>query len=100
MLEVAPTIVHAVTERSKVTDRGFTFVRADGTERFCSWGNMHEEATNRAKHLCEKGIQKGDRVALVIPDGDEFVLAFLCALYAGAVPVLFYAQLSFNYVES
>jgi fatty-acyl-CoA synthase len=100
MKEVAPTLVDAIVEKSKVTDRGFTFVRADGTERFCSWANMHEEAQNRAKHLRDKGIAKGDRVALVIPDGDEFVLGFLGALYAGAVPVPIYPQLSFKNVES
>jgi len=44
--------------------------------------------------------RKGDRVALVIPDSDEFVLSFLGAIYAGVVPVPMYPQLSFKNVES
>jgi fatty-acyl-CoA synthase len=37
---------------------------------------------------------------MVIPDGDEFVLSFLGATYAGLVPVPIYPQLSFKNVET
>jgi fatty-acyl-CoA synthase len=98
-LALSPTLVEAVRALPRAPDRGFTFVRADGTERFCSWATVADEAENRARHLAARGVRKGDRVALVIPDGDEFVLTFVAACVAGAVPVPIYPQLSFKNVE-
>jgi fatty-acyl-CoA synthase len=98
--QVAPTLVEAVTQLSGDTGRGFVFVKPDGTERFCSFHEIHAEASRRAAHLAARGVAKGDRVALVIPDGDEFVLSFLGAIFAGGVPVPMYPQLSFKNVES
>jgi len=97
---VAPTLVEAVKQLSHKTDKGFVFVKPDGAERFCSFQEIEREATRRGAHLAARGVQKGDRVALVIPDGDEFVLSFLGAIFAGAVPVPMYPQLSFKNVES
>ena len=37
---------------------------------------------------------------MVIPEGDEFVLSFLGALFAGVVPVPIYPQLTFKNIES
>ncbi len=97
---VAPTLVDAVKQLSHDTLRGFVFVKPDGTERFCSFANIHEEATRRGAHLAAKGLVKGDRLAIVVPDGDEFVLSFLGAVYAGVVPVPIYPQLSFKNVDT
>src|SRR3984957_53561 len=97
---VPPTLVAAVTQLAHDTARGFVFVKPDGTERFCSFHDIHAEATRRGAHLAARGIVKGDRVAMVIPDGDEFVLSFMGAIFAGAVPVPIYPQLSFKNVES
>ncbi len=96
---VAPTLVEAVRRLAHDTARGFVFVRSDGTERFCSFADIDAESTRRGAHLAARGLKKGDRVALVIPDGDEFVLSFLGALYAGVVPVPIYPQLSFKNVD-
>jgi len=97
---VAPTLVEAIRQLSSDTGRGFVFVRPDGTERFCSFATIHAEAERRGAHFAARGLGKGDRVALVIPEGDEFVLSFLGAIYAGVVPVPMYPQLSFKNVES
>jgi fatty-acyl-CoA synthase len=61
---------------------------------------MAAEAARRAAALAARGLVKGDRVALVIPDGEDFVLSLLGALYAGLVPVPLYPQLSLNSIES
>jgi fatty-acyl-CoA synthase len=92
--------VHAVGQLADDTARGFVFVRPDGSERFCSFRTIHEEATRRGAHFAARDLNKGDRVALVIPDGDEFVLSFLGAIYAGLVPVPIYPQLSFKNVDA
>ncbi len=97
---VAPTLAHAVRDLSDDRERGFVFVRPDGTERLYTFREIVREAERRAAHLAARGLRKGDRLALVIPDGDEFVLSFLGALLAGVVPVPIYPQLSFKNVES
>jgi fatty-acyl-CoA synthase len=97
---VAPTIVEAVRELSGDRDRGFVFVGSDGSERLCTFHDIALEAERRAGALAACGLKKGDRLALVIPRGDEFVLSFLAALFAGVVPVPIYPQLSFKNLES
>jgi fatty-acyl-CoA synthase len=97
---VAPTLVEAVTQLASDRSRGFVFVKPDGSERFCSFHDIHAEATRRGAHLAARGLKKGDRLAMVIPDGDEFVLSFLGAIFAGVVPVPIYPQLSFKNVDA
>ncbi len=89
-----PTLKHAIAALSSDAKRGFVFVRADGSERFCSFQEIHAETARRGARLARRGLEKGDRLALVIPDGDEFVLSFLGAVLAGVVPVPMYPQLS------
>jgi fatty-acyl-CoA synthase len=97
---VAPTLVDAVRALSGDRSRGFVFVRPDGTERLWTFHELAIEAGHRGANLAAKGLEKGDRLALVIPDGDEFVLSFLGALFAGIVPVPIYPPLSFKNAES
>ncbi len=97
---VADTLVDAVRDLRRFDDKGFVFVRADGSERFCSFKTIDEEAERRGAHFANHGVVKGDRVAIVVPDPDEFVLSFLGAIYAGGVPVPMYPQLSFKNVDT
>jgi fatty-acyl-CoA synthase len=97
---LAPTLVDAVRHLAKDRTRGFVFVRQDGGERLCTFHDMAAEAERRADLLVARGLRKGDRVAIVVPDGDEFVLSFLGALFAGMIAVPIYPQLSFRNVES
>jgi fatty-acyl-CoA synthase len=96
---VAPTLVDAVRALADDGARGFTFVGAGGTERLYTFQEMSAEAERRAGHFAARGLRKGDRVALVLPEGDEFVLSFLGALYAGLVPVPIYPQLTFKNID-
>ncbi len=96
---VPPTLADALRERAKRAHRGFTFVRSDASERYMSYPDILKEAERRGAALYARGAKKGDRVALVIPDGDEFVLTFLGAAISGLVPVPIYPQLSFKNVE-
>jgi long-chain acyl-CoA synthetase len=59
-----------------------------------SWGETRETALHLAAGLIALGCQPGDRVALMLPNRAEHVLADLGALHAGAVPVTFYATLA------
>jgi fatty-acyl-CoA synthase len=97
---LAPTLVDAVRALASDDTRGFVFVHPDGTERVCTFQQIAVEAERRAAHLAAQGLRKGDRLALVIPDGDEFVLSFVGALFAGVVPVPIYPQLSFKNIDN
>ncbi len=98
--QVAPTLVDAVCALEGDTERGFVFVRPDGTERLRSFHDLAAEAARRAAALAALGLVKGDRVALAIPDGEEFVLSLLATHFAGLVPVPLYPQLSFNSIDA
>jgi fatty-acyl-CoA synthase len=98
-MRVAPTLVDAVRALAGDTARGFVFVKPDGTEKLHSFHDIAREAERRGAHLAARGLRKGDRLAMVVPDGDEFVLSFLGALFAGVVPVPIYPQLTFKNIE-
>jgi fatty-acyl-CoA synthase len=97
---VPPTLSEALRQLSGHTDRGFVFVRPDGSERFCSFRDIRVEAERRAGDLHARGLVKGDRLAIAVPDPDEFVLSFLGAIMGGIVPVPISPQLSFKNIES
>lgn len=96
---VAPTLVEAVRALGHDAGRGFVFVRSDGTEKLWSFQDIAVEAERRGAHLAARGLHKGERVAMVLPEGEEFVLSFLGALFAGVVPVPIYPQLSFKNID-
>src|SRR5207302_3197277 len=98
--QVPATLAAAVRELAGKTDRGFVFVRPDGSERFCSFRDIGIEAEKRAVDLHARGLVKGDRVAIAVPDPDEFVLAFVGCVMGGIVPVPISPQLSFKNIES
>ncbi|HEX7665361.1 MAG TPA: AMP-binding protein, partial [Polyangiaceae bacterium] len=100
-LTVPPTLSAAIAELANVKDdHGFVFVRPDGSELYYSFVEIHAQAVRRGAQLLAFGLQKGDRLAMVVPDGDEFVLSFLGATYVGIVPVPIYPQLSFKNIET
>lgn len=79
--------------------RGFTFIGRDRQERYWPYEDLEAEAHRRAAFLQAMGVRKGDRVALVIGEPDEFVLTFLGATVAGAVPVPIYPRASFKNLD-
>jgi len=97
---VPATLTEALDNLAAHEDRGFTFVKPDTTQRFVSFAEINRAAHTRAAAFLARGLVKGDRVALVIPDGDEFVLTFLGAVRAGLVPVPIFPQLTFRNLEA
>jgi fatty-acyl-CoA synthase len=95
-----PTFAHAIRSVEGLTAGGFTFLQSDGTERHYSFDAVSREAFRRGGHLLARGLRRGDRLGLVIPEGDEFVLSFLGALAAGVVPVPMYPPLAFGKLDA
>lgn len=84
------TFIDVLRDNAVHVDRAVTFVRVAGEERVVSYPDLWMEAKRRAHALLAQGLKKGDRVALVLPEPDEFVLTFIAALTAGVVAVPIY----------
>jgi fatty-acyl-CoA synthase len=74
-------------------------VSPESGDRFYSYEEVWQEALFRAAHLTAHGLRRGDRLALVVPEGHEFVLAFLGATIAGIVPVPIFPSATFKRIE-
>src|SRR3954471_5313718 len=81
------TFIDVLRDNAVHSDRSVTFLRASGEERTVSYPDLWLEARRRAHALLSLGLTRGDRVALVLPEPDEFVLTFIAALTAGVVAV-------------
>ena len=81
-------------------ERGHTYVKADGTEKFVGYATLERDVKARGRQLLGTGLRKGDRLALIIPDADDFVLTFLGAVCAGIVPVPLYPPLALGKLDA
>jgi acyl-CoA synthetase (AMP-forming)/AMP-acid ligase II len=61
------------------------FLIAPETGNQLSFARFREEAHRVAEQIATGGIERGDRVAIVVPNGIEVLLAFFGAVEAGAV---------------
>lgn len=91
------TLVDALSALPRGNERGFRFVSVRGEEHFHPYEALEREARRRAAKFAALGLRKGDRVALVIADPEQFVLSFLGATVAGLVSVPIYPRVSFNF---
>ena len=63
-----------------------------------TWAQTRQQVLELAAGLAELGLAPGERVALLMSNRVEHVLADLGAVHAGAVPVTFYATLAADQV--
>jgi len=66
------------------------FVDRNEVDTEVPMAEVRRQAHSVAAGLVDAGVQPGDRVALVLPTGVEFVASFFGVLYAGAIPVPLY----------
>ncbi|HET9751734.1 MAG TPA: fatty acyl-AMP ligase [Myxococcales bacterium] len=95
-------VVPALNAHQGVHDRGFTFVGAKGPgeDLFVSFHALRLAAQRRAAHYLASGLQPGDRVALIVPEGEHFIPAFLGGLWAGLIPVPLYPPVSLGKLDA
>src|SRR5437870_5703354 len=91
------TLVDALSALPRGDARGLRFITARGEQHYYPYEALEREARRRAAKLAALGLNKGDRVALVIADPEEFVLSFLGASVAGLISVPIYPRVSFNF---
>src|SRR5258708_29587939 len=66
----------------------------DSAWQTMTWRQFSDEVLRLAAGLVSLGLKPGDRVALMLPNRMEHVLADQAVLHAGGVPVTFYATLA------
>jgi len=64
-----------------------------------TYGELSRRSQNIARGLIAKDVTAGDRVALMLPTGIEFFIAFFGILYAGAIPVPIYPPMRMSQLE-
>src|SRR5580658_2053477 len=93
------TIAQAVEDAAKCDPtRGFRFVPEEGLSEGTSEATFSFIAIERASAryggaLQALGLNKGDRVALILPASEDFILCFFGAIRAGLIPTPIYPPL-------
>ncbi|MCP3959844.1 MAG: fatty acyl-AMP ligase [bacterium] len=86
-----PETLNQLLERAVgFPDTGLRLLDRREREQWVPWPEIHGGAVSVAGGLRSKGIEAGQRVALIYPTGREFFDAFFGILLAGAVPVPLY----------
>ena len=65
-----------------------TMWRGDDDVRSISFGEFTQLALTHAAHLQQAGLQTGDSVILIMPQGIPLMAAFVGAMYLGAIPAI------------
>jgi acyl-CoA synthetase (AMP-forming)/AMP-acid ligase II len=91
--------LQAALEAAAASDRSLVFLDAQERETALPFAALWQNATRVAAALEDLGVQPGDRVALVLPTGPDFMDAFFGALCAGAVPVPLYPPVRLGRLE-
>jgi fatty-acyl-CoA synthase len=78
----------------------FVFEVPGEEPRTYSYARLHQECLRRAAAMVAEGLRRGDRVAMIVPLPEDFVLTFLGATLAGIVPVPMYPPVALGKVES
>jgi fatty-acyl-CoA synthase len=88
--------------------RGFRFVSDEGVPGFdgrtqaetsFSYTAIERASARYGGALQALGLRKGDRVALILPTNEDFILCFFGALRAGVIPVPIYPPLGLGQLQ-
>jgi len=96
-IERTPTTLREVLDVS-AQRWGDRIAIVDGDER-CTYADLRRRAVQAATGFVDLGVAKGDRVAIWLPNGLDWVVAYFGAIYAGAVVVALNTALSSAEIE-
>jgi len=88
----------ALTARQSGGEPAYSDRDDDGPWQTITWEQTRQRALELAAGLIALGLRPGERVALMLPNRVEHVLADLGVVHAGGVPVTFYATLAADQV--
>jgi acyl-CoA synthetase (AMP-forming)/AMP-acid ligase II len=70
-------------------DRPFiTMHRGDDDITTVTFGEFIQQARRQAASLVAEGVQPGDRVVLIMPQGIQVMATFAAAMLVGAIPTI------------
>src|SRR5262245_4372902 len=97
----APTIHETLWRRAAAEpERVQAWLREDEKrEETLSYGRLLEAARALATGLRDRGVRRGDTVALMLPTGFDFLRSFQGILIAGAIPVPIYPPARLDRLE-
>ena len=93
---MAETLIDAFVEAAEQPSLGLTFWDRPGRSEHFTYASLLADALKVAKGLMDKGLQPGERVAIVLPTGVDFYRSFFGVLLAGAVPTALYPCLLYT----
>jgi fatty-acyl-CoA synthase len=91
--------LHAALQQAARSRWGLSFLDAQEREIELPFAEMYRRARRAAGGLRELGVEPGDRVAIVLSTGPEFMDAFFGTVLAGAVPVPLYPPVRLGRME-
>ncbi|HEY2945566.1 MAG TPA: AMP-binding protein [Vicinamibacteria bacterium] len=99
-LSAAATVHEVLWRRAQAEpDRPHVYLREDGGEVTITYGQLLSEAAAIAGGLRERGVRRGETVALMLPTGMDFLRCFQGILVAGAIPVPIYPPVRLDRLE-
>jgi fatty-acyl-CoA synthase len=112
MLTWSRTIAQAIEDAAKTDPtRGFRFIPETGiapsnaastasqSEVTFSFTAIERASSRYGGALQALGLRRGDRVALILPQAEDFVLCFFGAIRAGIIPVPIYPPLGLGQLQ-
>ncbi len=96
----ATTLLDVLDNAQTKDDKGYTFVDDRLKPKTLSFAEIAHEATRRSHYFRSLGLKRGDRLALIVPEGRDFVLAFYGAIRAGIIPVPMYPPLALGRLDA
>lgn len=94
------TFVEAFRRAAEFEDHGYTFLDGSLKPNRYSFKQLWAASEARGRRLLARGARRGDRVAMVLAQPEDFVLSFLGCLIAGLVPVPMFPPLSFGKLDA
>ena len=82
------------------SDNGVTLVGDEDREEFRSYAELYQSARRRAAGLRARGLQRGERVVIVLNTSFEFIEVFFGVMLAGGVPVPAYPPLAMSRMDT
>jgi acyl-CoA synthetase (AMP-forming)/AMP-acid ligase II len=81
----SPRTLHQAFDEAAATPSGYCFAAGD-SEQWRPYSELRDGSLQLARSLREAGLRRGDLVALVLPDAEQFLIALLGTSLSGATP--------------
>ena len=80
-------LVALLQERSRLTEKGVTFISGKSEEVFYSYQRLFATSRNALANLQSYGLKPQDKLILQSDDTEQFLVAFWACLLGGIIPV-------------